>query len=209
LERFGAPATRRDGHGVIALVGSDRAAAGALEIARRQRVDTVVLDDPNDGTKMQRLLTDAGIELVVLAGYLKRVPDAVVRERRGRVLNVHPALLPAFGGRGMYGTRLHEAVLAAGVKVTGVTVHFVDEQYDHGPIIVQWPVPVFNTDSSTDLAARVLAVEHRLYPCAVAAVATGRVRLGRSGNVEGGVLAPATGHTYALVTEESQPKCQP
>jgi folate-dependent phosphoribosylglycinamide formyltransferase PurN len=90
-----------------------------------------------------------------------------------------------------------------------VSVHFVDEQYDHGPIIVQWPVPVFDSDSAADLAARVLSVEHRLYPCAVAAVASRRVRLGPDRTVQGQVLAPAPGHTYALVTEENQPRCLP
>jgi phosphoribosylglycinamide formyltransferase/phosphoribosylglycinamide formyltransferase-1 len=92
-------------------------------------------------------------------------------------MNVHPALLPAFGGAGMYGERVHEAVLASGVLVTGVTVHFVDEEYDRGSIIAQWPVPVVAGDDPATLAARVLRVEHVLYPRVVDAVAGGRITL--------------------------------
>jgi len=87
------------------------------------------------------------------------------------MINIHPALLPAFGGPGMYGRHVHEQVLAAGVTFTGATVHYVDEEYDHGPIIVQWPVPVRADDTPDALAARVLAVEHRLLPLVVTALA--------------------------------------
>jgi phosphoribosylglycinamide formyltransferase/phosphoribosylglycinamide formyltransferase-1 len=114
---------------------------------------------------------------VVLAGYLRRIPDEVVRRYADRMINVHPALLPSFGGAGMYGMRVHEAVLASGATVTGVTAHFVDEEYDRGPIIAQWPVPVLNGDDSATLAARVLRVEHLLYPRVVDAVAGGRLTL--------------------------------
>jgi folate-dependent phosphoribosylglycinamide formyltransferase PurN len=123
------------------------------------------------------LLDREKIGLLALAGYLRRIPDAVVRRYAGRMVNVHPALLPAFGGAGMYGKRIHEAVLAAGVRVTGVTVHFVDEEYDRGPIIAQWPVPVLAGDDASTLAARVLRVEHLLYPRVVNEVAGGRVTL--------------------------------
>ena len=209
LSRFGAPGTPAAGEGVIAFVGSDRESAGALTIARRHGVARAVLRDPTDGASILASLEHAGIDLLVLAGYLKRVPDAVTRALRGRILNVHPALLPAFGGHGMYGSRLHQAVLDAGVRVSGVTVHFVDEQYDHGPVIAQWPVPVLADDTAAVLAARVLAVEHRLYPCAVAAVAAGEVTLGPPPHqrVHGQVLAPPAGYTYALVAEEDHPRC--
>ena len=103
-------------------------------------------------------------------------------------------MLPAFGGEGMYGNRVHEAVLDAGVRVTGATVHFVDEEYDRGPIIAQWPVPVLPGDTADVLAARVLAVEHRLYPAALDAVAGGRVTLGTDGRVAGWTI-PAAGLT--------------
>jgi folate-dependent phosphoribosylglycinamide formyltransferase PurN len=101
------------------------------------------------------------------------------------MINVHPALLPAFGGAGMYGARVHHAVIEAGVRVSGVTVHFVDETYDRGPIIAQWPVPVAPDDTPDGLAARVLAVEHLLYPRVVDAVASGRVVLGADNRVGG------------------------
>jgi phosphoribosylglycinamide formyltransferase 1 len=120
----------------------------------------------------------------VLAGYLRLVPAAIVRRWEGRMLNVHPALLPAFGGKGMYGRRIHEAVLAARSTVTGVTVHLVDEHFDEGPIVAQWPVPVHPGDTPESLAARVLAAEHRLYPA-------GR---GPRGPGAGPGRAPATPH---------------
>ena len=97
------------------------------------------------------------------------------------MVNVHPALLPAFGGLGMYGRRVHEAVLEAGVRVTGVTVHLVDEVYDRGPVVAQWPVPVLDDDDVHSLASRVLREEHRLLPAVVAAVADGTCRLGEDG----------------------------
>jgi len=146
---------------VARVVASD-AGAGALERARRAGVPTVVLTDPEDPAEVVTATGDA--PLVVLAGYLKRIPPAAVAQLRWRVINIHPALLPAFGGPGMYGRRVHEAVLASGVTLSGATVHYVDEEYDRGPIIAQWPVPVRPDDTPETLAARVLAVEHRLLP---------------------------------------------
>jgi len=139
---------------------SSRAAAGALDRARRARVPTTVLRDPGDAAELLATLGDA--DLVVLAGYLKLVPAAVVARFRCRMINIHPALLPAFGGPGMYGRRVHEAVLASGARVSGATVHYVDEQYDRGPIIAQAKVRVAADDTPDSLAARVLAAEHRL-----------------------------------------------
>ncbi len=166
LDALGAP----DAPGTVVLVVSNRADAGALEKARAAGVATAVTaPDGQDAGGLLAVLREHGVELVVLAGYLKRVPDPVVAAFRGRMLNVHPALLPGFGGPGMYGRRVHEAVLASGARITGVTVHLVDEQYDHGPIIAQWPVPVRPGDTADALAARVLAVEHRLLPAAVRA----------------------------------------
>lgn len=171
LDHFGGA-----GSGRIVLVVSDRADAGALERARRAGVAARVLEvrgrDPEEvAAEMLEALRAAGADLVVLAGYLRLMPPEVVTAYRGRMLNIHPALLPAFGGRGMYGMNIHRAVLAAGCTVSGVTVHFVDERYDTGPILIQWPVPVLPGDSAEELAARVLAVEHRLLPVAVEVVA--------------------------------------
>ncbi len=120
-------------------------------------------------------LTDARIDLVCLAGYMRKVPDAVVSAYRGRLMNIHAALLPAFGGQGMYGSRIHEAVLEYGAKVSGCTVHFVDEGYDTGPIICQSAVPVEEGDTPDTLAARVLIAEHETYPHAAALFAAGRL----------------------------------
>jgi len=153
----------------IARVVSSRGDAAALERARRAGVPVEVLTDPADPAEVVRAVGDAG--LVVLAGYLKRVPPAAVARFRWRVINIHPALLPAFGGDGMYGRRVHEAVLASGAALSGATVHYVDEEYDRGPILAQWPVPVRADDTPDSLAARVLEVEHRLLPAAVLALA--------------------------------------
>ncbi len=156
----------------IVLVVSNKAAAGALDRARRAGVPTATIaEDGQDADALLALLERHDAALVVLAGYLKKVPDRVVAAFRGRMLNVHPALLPCFGGAGMYGRRVHEAVLASGARVSGVTVHLVDEQYDHGRILAQWPVPVKPADTPETLAARVLEAEHRLLPAVVAAFA--------------------------------------
>lgn len=162
----------------VELVVGSRAGIGALERAEGAGIDSVVLDGRAMGVDAFRdALADAlavhRIDLVVLAGWLQLVPAEVVRRYHGRMLNVHPALLPAFGGKGMYGMRVHQAVIASGARVSGATVHLVDERYDEGAIVAQWPVPVLPGDTPEMLAARVLAVEHRLLPLAVEAIARG------------------------------------
>ena len=183
----------------VALVASDKATAGALERARRHGVPALALDASQRDSGLADILHDREIDYVALAGYLRFVPVSVTREWRGRIVNVHPALLPAFGGAGMYGIRVHQAVIDAGVRVTGVTVHFVDEQYDRGPIIAQWPVPVLPDDTPDILASRVLAVEHTLYPATLDAVARGRVTLG----VNGRVVAPSALPDWASIAPPS------
>jgi formyltetrahydrofolate-dependent phosphoribosylglycinamide formyltransferase len=166
----------------VVLVASDRPTAGALDRARRHNVAATTIGTPrSDGPTVGELLEAHGIDVIALAGYLRLVPEEVVREYRGRIVNVHPALLPAFGGPGMYGHRVHQAVLDAGVSLSGVTVHFVDEQYDRGHIIAQWPVPVIMGDDAASLAARVLRVEHVLYPRVLDAIAAGRITLSSHG----------------------------
>jgi phosphoribosylglycinamide formyltransferase-1 len=123
------------------------------------------------------LLAHYDVDLIALAGYMKRVPSKVIERFRNRILNIHPALLPKFGGTGMYGIHVHEAVLAAGEKVSGATVHIVDEEYDHGAIVVQKTVEVSANDTPETLAAKVLKIEHEIYPQALAAFATGRVHI--------------------------------
>jgi phosphoribosylglycinamide formyltransferase-1 len=165
----------------VALVISDRDSAYGLERAKKAGVDTLVIA-PSDfssseefGEKLIEAFKRYEIDYVVLAGYLKMIPPNVVGYLRNRIINIHPALLPLFGGKGMYGIRVHQAVLESGMKVSGATIHFVDEEYDHGPIIAQNTVPVFSDDTPETLAARVLEVEHRLLPGAIELIAEGRV----------------------------------
>jgi len=160
-----------DGPAQVVLVLSNRADAAALERARAHGVAAEVLPDPADGADWLTRLARQRVELLVLAGYLKLVPAAVIARYRDRILNVHPALLPRFGGRGMYGRHVHEAVLASGARESGATVHLVDEVYDRGRILAQGRVPVLQADTPETLAARVLAVEHRLLPAVVRAAA--------------------------------------
>ena len=155
----------------VVLVASNRADAPALIRAATASIDIASFDASDDGSTLLDLLRKARVDLVVLAGYLKRIPPMVVREYSGRIINIHPALLPAFGGAGMYGARVHEAVIASGAEESGVTVHLVDDAYDRGPIVAQWRVPVETSDTAESLAARVLAVEHIVYPRVIEMVA--------------------------------------
>lgn len=155
----------------VVLVLSDRAAAGALTLARAHGVASQVLDDSANPDEWLAALGRAHADLLVLAGYLKLVPAGVVERYRGRVVNIHPALLPAFGGRGMYGRRVHQAVLASGARESGASVHLVDEVYDRGEVLARARVPVLPGDDPDRLAARVLEAEHRLLPAVVLAAA--------------------------------------
>jgi phosphoribosylglycinamide formyltransferase 1 len=155
----------------VALVASNRADAPALLLAETASIDIAHFNANDDGSELLELLRKFRIDLVVLAGYLKRIPPKVIREYAGRIMNIHPALLPAFGGEGMYGARVHEAVIASGAEETGVSVHLVDDDYDRGPIIAQWRIPIEKSDTADSLAARVLNVEHTVYPRAVEMVA--------------------------------------
>jgi formyltetrahydrofolate-dependent phosphoribosylglycinamide formyltransferase len=166
--RPGAPAR-------VVLVLSNRPDAAALERARAYDVPAEVLPDPSDGADWLARLERHRIDLLVLAGYLKLVPAPVIDRYRHLIVNVHPALLPRFGGAGMYGRHVHEAVISSGARESGATVHLVDEVYDRGAILAQARVPVLPGDTPDRLAARVLEVEHRLLPAVVlAAAAAGR-----------------------------------
>ncbi len=157
--------------GTIVLVASNREKSGALERARAAGIPTEVFDAADDGAALLALLDNASADLVVLAGYLKHIPENVIREYHGRIINIHPGLLPDFGGPGMYGSRVHAAVLASGATTTGLTIHFVDDEYDHGPVIAQWRVRVKIDDTAESLAERVLSAEHIVYPRVVDMVA--------------------------------------
>ena len=156
--------------GEIVVVGSNRATAGALDRARAAGIESVVFDARSEDD-IARLLTGHRVELVVLAGYLRLIPASVIARYAGRIVNVHPGPLPRFGGAGMYGVRVHEAVIAAHVAESAVTVHMVTDQYDEGPPLAVWPVPVLANDTPGSLAERVLRVEHMIFPRIVDALA--------------------------------------
>lgn len=153
------------------LVLSNRADAPALDRARERGIAAEAFDQWRDGAEWLERLTRHRVDLIVLAGYLKLVPATVIAAYRGRILNIHPALLPAFGGPGMFGHHVHEAVIASGATHSGATVHLVDEHYDEGAILAQARVPVLSGDTPAALAARVLAAEHLLLPAVVLAAA--------------------------------------
>jgi formyltetrahydrofolate-dependent phosphoribosylglycinamide formyltransferase len=155
----------------VVLVMSNVPEAGSFARAERAGVATYRIDDPADGAALRTALAARHVDLVVLAGYLKLVPRDVVEAYAGRMVNIHPALLPSFGGKGMYGMRVHQAVLESGARVSGPSVHLVTTEYDRGPILAQWPVPVLAGDTPEALRDRVLAIEHQLLPAVVLAAA--------------------------------------
>jgi formyltetrahydrofolate-dependent phosphoribosylglycinamide formyltransferase len=162
----------------VELVVAGRPGIGALARADAAGVTMIIASGPaaDDSDPARQLLAELearSIDVVVLAGYLRRVPLPVVERYQGRMLNIHPSLLPAFGGPGMYGMRVHQAVIASGARVSGATVHLVGDDYDDGPIVAQWPVPVQPGDTPESLAARVLRVEHLLLPAAIEALCGG------------------------------------
>jgi len=165
----------------ICLVISNNSSAGILEIARASSLPAIHLSQkqyPSEELFVEALLTllrNHEVNLIVLAGYMKRIHPRVISAYRNRILNIHPALLPKFGGKGMYGHHVHEAVIRAGEKFSGATVHIVDEVYDHGPILLQRRIPVQPEDTPETLAARVLRVEHELYPEALRLIAEGKL----------------------------------
>jgi len=163
--------------GRVALVVTDKPQCPAADYTRENGIEVVHYPAPDmDPPALLQTLKQADIDFIVLAGYLKLVASEVVRAYPRAMLNIHPALLPAFGGKGYYGHRVHDAVIASGAKVSGVSVHFVDEEYDHGPIVAQVIVPVQPDDTPDALAKRVLQQEHRLYSKVVAALCRGEVR---------------------------------
>jgi len=147
----------------VQIVVAPKEGLNALETARSLGVPVAVVSPDQDGYGERLAEALRGCDVVCLAGYLRLLPSQVLEQFPGKVLNVHPALLPRFGGKGMYGIRVHEAVLAAGETVSGATVHLVDERYDEGQVLVQLRCPVLPNDNPETLAARVLKEEHAAY----------------------------------------------
>lgn len=152
------------------LIITDNAQAGVLQRAKRLGVATHVFSraDFREGSAVLQLLQDEKIDAVVLAGFLSCIPQNIIEHYPSRIINIHPALLPRFGGKGMYGHFVHEAVLAAGEEVSGITIHYVDAEYDHGSALCQATCPVYpSTDTPDSLAERIHHLEHLYYPVAV------------------------------------------
>jgi len=167
-------------HAKIAVLISDRSEAGALQFAQYAKIPTEVLacrDEEKYEHTLRLALHKREANFIVLAGYLRKIPSSIIRAFHGRIINIHPALLPSFGGKGMYGSHVHQAVLDYGCKVSGATVHFVEEEYDTGAPILQRCIPVLDDDTSETLAARVLQVEHQLLPEALQLFAEERIEL--------------------------------
>lgn len=175
---------RGDLHVQVALVISNNSGAKALERARAAGIPTAHLSsathrDPDElDAAMAQALADADVDWVLLAGYMKKLGPRVLTAYRNRIINTHPALLPKFGGRGFYGARVHEAVLASGDTETGATVHLVDEEYDAGPVLAQVRVPVHPGDRVTDLEERVKVAERKLVVTTLAELAEQKAAAG-------------------------------
>jgi phosphoribosylglycinamide formyltransferase-1 len=154
----------------VVVVISNNSEAGGLRIASECGILSVVIErslfasGEEFGATMLGILKDKQTDLIVLAGYMRKIPPLVIKNFPKRIVNIHPALLPKFGGKGMYGHYVHEAVIAAGETESGVTVHYVDEIYDNGDIIGQRSIPVLVGETPESLASRVLEVEHKMYP---------------------------------------------
>jgi phosphoribosylglycinamide formyltransferase-1 len=157
----------------VVLCITNNPQAGVIKVAKDHHIAVKIFEPKTFEDNMAfndailRELVSASIEYIILAGYLKMIGRNIIERYSNRILNIHPALLPAFGGKGMYGHHVHEAVFQRGVKYSGVTVHLVNEFYDAGPIVLQEPVAIETATSAEEIASRVLQVEHRLFPEAV------------------------------------------
>ena len=165
------------------LVISNNPDSGALEIARKNKIPCCNLNQnthPDSGL-LDKAITDElhshHVDLVILAGYMKKIGPVMLKKFHNRILNIHPSLLPKYGGQGMYGHHVHSAVIQAGEKTSGATVHLVDDEYDKGLILAQRPVTVTGDDDAESLAAKVLGVEHELYVEVLQNIISGKIRL--------------------------------
>ncbi len=168
-------------HVNFAVLIGNNSRAKAFERAKKHEIPTLHIapshfpDEKSYAEKLMTELASYNVDAISLAGYMKMIPLKLIQKYRNRIINIHPALLPSFGGQGMYGKRVHQAVLDYGAKVSGITVHFADEQYDKGPVIFQETAPVLDSDDADSLAERILKVEHGNYWRALEALAQGTI----------------------------------
>ncbi len=164
-------------HAEISVVVSSNPNAGILKTAEKCRIPSCVLTGKETDLEIIAMLQGYRTDYIVLAGYLRKIGDGLIQCYHGKIFNIHPALLPAFGGKGYYGIKVHEAVIRSGTKFSGPTVHFVDNEYDHGPIIMQDIVKVKDDDDPHSLQKRVLKKEHKIYWRAIKKVLDGHLRV--------------------------------
>ena len=153
----------------ISLIVTGNSKAGVLSIAADEQIATLILEKNKFlESGYVKELQAAHINFIVLAGFLWKVPASLISAYKDKIINIHPALLPAYGGKGMYGNAVHEAVISAKEKESGITIHYVDEKYDHGQIIFQKKCAVEQTDNAESLAQKIHLLEHRFYPKVIA-----------------------------------------
>ena len=154
----------------IGLVLTNRETAFVMERARCLNVPSVYIpkEEWKEGMSVLALLRDRKIDFIVLAGFLARVPDCILHAYPNKIINIHPSLLPKFGGKGMYGNRVHEAVVAAGEKESGITIHYINEHFDEGKIIRQYKCPIWPSETAEQVAEKVHALEYEYYPQVIA-----------------------------------------
>lgn len=165
---------------IIAVV-SDKIDCKAFEIARKSGIETYTIGDGDTKINAEQLtkkFLDLDVSLIVLAGYLKLIPDVLIKSFANKMINIHPALLPSFGGKGMYGINVHKAVFNSSAKVSGATVHLVDSTYDTGKIIAQQCVDISDASSPEEIAERVLKIEHKILPEVIKAFALKKIKIG-------------------------------
>lgn len=150
----------------VAVIACNKPGAGVLGIAEREHIPVLMIDKEKffRGNGYVEELKNHRVDFIVLAGFLWKIPATVLKAYAGKIINIHPALLPAYGGKGMYGSFVHEAVITAGDRESGVTIHYVDDKYDHGEVIFQVKCPVYPNDTADSLALRIHALEHEHYP---------------------------------------------
>ncbi len=154
----------------VAVIVTNNPKAGVIRLAEQHHIPVHVTHRSEFFSQQSVLphLKMYSVDWIALAGFLWLVPQQLIRAYPGRIVNIHPALLPKFGGQGMYGERVHQAVYAAGEKESGITIHYVDEHYDHGEVVLQYRIPILEGDTAEDIGRKVLDLEHKIYPSVIA-----------------------------------------